>query len=65
LAETRTSSVSGVSSRSQRANASELHISEATTKTHLVHIFAKLGVDARTAAVTAELEGGLLRLPSP
>ncbi len=28
-----------------------LHISEATVKTHLVHIFDKLGVTDRTAAV--------------
>jgi len=27
----------------------DLHISEATIKTHLLHIFAKLGVDDRTA----------------
>lgn len=39
-----------------------LHISEATVKTHLIHIFAKLGVDDRTAAVTKALERGLLRL---
>lgn len=36
--------------------------SEATVKTHLVHTFAKLGVDDRTAAVTAALERGLLQL---
>ena len=47
-----------------RAIARQLHISEATVKTHLVHVFAKLGVDDRTAAVTAALERGLLRLPS-
>jgi DNA-binding NarL/FixJ family response regulator len=42
-----------------------LHISEATVKTHLLHIFAKLGVDDRTAAVTAALERGIIRLDSP
>ena len=31
--------------------AKELFISEATVKTHLVHIFQKLGVDNRTRAV--------------
>ncbi|WP_372452612.1 hypothetical protein [Pseudonocardia nigra] len=31
-------------------------------KTRLVHVFGKLGVDDRTAAVTAALERGLLRL---
>ncbi|HYC33766.1 MAG TPA: response regulator transcription factor [Gemmatimonadales bacterium] len=40
----------------------ELRISEATVKTHLLHIFAKLGVDDRTAAVTAAMEKGVLRL---
>ncbi len=39
-----------------------LKISEATVKTHLIHIFAKLGVDDRTAAVTAAIERGVLRL---
>lgn len=39
-----------------------LHISEATVKTHLIHIFNKLGVDDRTAAVTVALEKGMLRL---
>lgn len=40
----------------------DLRISEATVKTHLIHIFAKLGVDDRTAAVTAAMEWGMLRL---
>lgn len=40
----------------------DLRISEATVKTHLIHIFAKLGVDDRTAAVTAAMERGMLRL---
>jgi DNA-binding NarL/FixJ family response regulator len=40
----------------------ELRISEATVKTHLLHIFAKLAVDDRTAAVTAAMERGVLRL---
>lgn len=39
-----------------------LHISEATVKTHLLHIFAKLGVEDRTAAVTVALERGIIRL---
>ena len=42
-----------------------LHISEATVKTHLLHIFAKLGVDDRTAAVTVALERGIIRLDRP
>jgi len=40
----------------------DLRISEATVKTHLLHIFAKLGVDDCTAAVTAAIERGVLRL---
>jgi DNA-binding NarL/FixJ family response regulator len=40
-----------------------LHVSEATVKTHLLRIFAKLGVDDRTAAVTVALERGIIRLP--
>lgn len=42
--------------------ARRLHLSEATIKTHLVHIFVKLGVDDRTAAVTAGIERGIIRL---
>jgi DNA-binding NarL/FixJ family response regulator len=40
-----------------------LFISEATVKTHLLHVFAKLGVDDRTAAVTVAIQRGIL--PSP
>ncbi|HXI21044.1 MAG TPA: response regulator transcription factor [Gemmatimonadales bacterium] len=40
----------------------DLRISEATVKTHLIHIFAKLGVDDRTRAVTVAMERGILRL---
>jgi DNA-binding NarL/FixJ family response regulator len=40
----------------------QLHISEATVKTHLIHVFNKLGVGDRTAAVTVALERGILRL---
>ena len=39
-----------------------LFISEATVKTHLVHIFGKLGVDSRTAAVAAAVQAGLIRM---
>jgi DNA-binding NarL/FixJ family response regulator len=45
-----------------RAIARSLHISEATVKTHLLHVFAKLGVGDRTAAVTEALERGIIRL---
>jgi DNA-binding NarL/FixJ family response regulator len=50
---------------SNRDIARELHISEATVKTHLLHVFAKLGVDDRTAAVTVSLERGIIRLNRP
>ena len=38
----------------------ELFIGEATVKTHLIRVFNKLGVDDRTAAVTAAMRRGLL-----
>jgi DNA-binding NarL/FixJ family response regulator len=43
--------------------AAALFISEATVKTHLLHVFAKLAVDDRTAAVVAALERGIIALP--
>jgi DNA-binding NarL/FixJ family response regulator len=39
-----------------------LSISVATVKTHLIHIYGKLGVDDRTAAVTTALEQGIIAL---
>lgn len=42
--------------------ARELLISESTVKAHLLHIFAKLGVTDRTAAVTTALRRGIIRL---
>lgn len=41
--------------------ARRLHISDATVKSHLVHIYSKLGVRSRTAAVAAGREAGILR----
>ena len=38
----------------------ELHISEATVKTHLLRTFPKLGVSDRTAAVTTAMAAGIL-----
>lgn len=42
--------------------AKRLHISQATVKSHLIHIFGKLGVSDRTAAVTTAFQRGILRL---
>ncbi|OLT40141.1 DNA-binding response regulator [Serinicoccus sp. CNJ-927] len=41
--------------------AARLHISDATVKSHLVHIYTKLGVSSRTAAVASARDSGLLR----
>ncbi|GIL31186.1 response regulator [Actinocatenispora comari] len=42
--------------------AARLYLSEATVKTHLVHVFGKLGVDSRTAAVAEAVRRRLIRL---
>lgn len=47
---------------SNREVGKALHISTATVKTHLIHIYSKLGVDDRTAAVTTALERGIISL---
>jgi DNA-binding NarL/FixJ family response regulator len=47
---------------SNKEVAKQLWISEATVKTHLIHIFGKLGVSDRTAAVTVGLERDILHL---
>lgn len=38
-----------------------LFLSQATVKSHLVHIFTKLGVDSRTAAVATAIARGVIR----
>ncbi|MFB6628751.1 response regulator [Streptomyces sp. NPDC056362] len=46
-----------------RAIAAELFISEATVKTHLTHIYAKLAVNDRAAAVAKAYDRGILGTP--
>ena len=45
---------------SNREIAKTLFVTEATVKTHLVHLFDKLGVDSRSRAVAVARESGLL-----
>ncbi|MFJ8494278.1 response regulator [Streptomyces sp. NPDC094038] len=45
---------------SNREIARELFISEATVKTHLTHLYTKLGVNDRAAAVSAGYQRGIL-----
>jgi DNA-binding NarL/FixJ family response regulator len=46
---------------SNREVARTLFVSEATIKTHLVHVYSKLGVDNRAAAVSVSIERRILR----
>ena len=48
---------------SNREIARDLRIGEATVKSHLLHVFEKLGVADRTSAVTTAIERGLIELP--
>ena len=48
--------------KSNKEIASELEISERTVKTHLGHLFEKLGVTSRTEAVKIATRRGLVRL---
>ena len=45
-----------------REMARELLVSEATVKTHLSHVYTKLGVDTRAGAVAAAIERRIIRL---
>lgn len=46
---------------SNKQIAQQLFISEATVKTHLIHVYQKLGVETRTAAVSAARERKLIQ----
>ena len=48
--------------KSNKEVASELGISERTVKTHLGHLFEKLGVTSRTEAVKVATHRGLVRM---
>ncbi len=48
------------SGNTNREIAAALFISEATVKTHLLHLYAKLNVNDRAAAVAAAFQAGLL-----
>ena len=45
---------------SNREIAKALFVTEATVKTHLVHLFGKLGVESRAKAVTLARDTGLI-----
>lgn len=47
-----------------REAAKQLFISEATVKTHLLHVYTKLGVNDRAAAVATAFSRGYLTLPT-
>jgi DNA-binding NarL/FixJ family response regulator len=47
---------------SNREISHKLFISEATVKTHLAHVYDKLGVDSRTAAIHAAVQRRLIRI---
>ncbi|MGQ5592728.1 response regulator [Streptomyces sp. ESR1.13] len=46
---------------SNQAVGRRLHLTEGTVKSHLARVYAKLGVDSRTAAVAAATSLGLIR----
>ncbi|MFC8837191.1 response regulator transcription factor, partial [Streptomyces griseoincarnatus] len=43
------------------AGGHRLHLTEGTVKSHLARVYAKLGVESRTAAVAAAVDLGLIR----
>jgi len=46
---------------SNKAIAARLSLTEATVKTHVTHIFEKLGVEDRTQAALAAVKRGIVR----
>ena len=50
------------SGSSNKSIAAQLGVSENTVKSHISHIFSKLGVQSRTEAVSAAMQRGLLSL---
>ena len=52
-----------VAGRSNREIGNELHISEATVKTHINNLLGKLGVTDRTQAATTAIQRGIVQLP--
>ncbi|MGA7318089.1 MAG: response regulator transcription factor, partial [Silvibacterium sp.] len=51
-----------VAGRSNKEIGSDLHISEATVKTHINSLLSKLGVSDRTQAATSALQRGIVHL---
>ena len=51
-----------VAGRSNKEISSDLHISEATVKTHINSLLSKLGVNDRTQAATTALQRGIVHL---
>jgi len=51
-----------VAGRSNKEIANDLHISEATVKTHINSLLSKLGVNDRTQAATTALQRGIVHL---
>jgi len=43
--------------------AARLFVSRPTVKTHLVHIFSKLGIDSRSELAAAAINRGMARRP--
>lgn len=52
-----------VAGRANKEIASDLHISEATVKSHVNSLLGKLGVDDRTHATVVALQRGIVHLP--